>query len=133
MNTSSVNWFEIPVNDMARAERFYSAVLAATFAPNCATSQQIQAMSTFVCKESACNDSPDSVTGCLIQGEGYAPATAGSMVYLNAAPSIDAALMRVRDAGGEVALPKTALPPGLGFFAHIIDSEGNRVGLHALQ
>jgi uncharacterized protein len=128
MNTSSVNWFEIPVNDIARAERFYSAVLAATFSPNCATSQQIQAMSVF-----ACNDNPDSVTGCLIQGEGYAPATAGSMVYLNAAPSIDAALARVRDAGGEVALPKTALPPGLGFFAHIIDSEGNRVGLHAIQ
>jgi predicted enzyme related to lactoylglutathione lyase len=39
----------------------------------------------------------------------------------------------VQGAGGEIALPKTALPPGLGFFAHIIDSEGNRVGLHALQ
>lgn len=128
MNTSSVNWFEIPVNDIARAERFYGAVLAATFAPNCATSEQIQAMSIF-----ACSDSPDSVTGCLIQGEGYEPATAGSLVYLNAAPSIDAALMRVREAGGAIALPKTALPPGLGFFAHIIDSEGNRVGLHALQ
>ena len=38
-----------------------------------------------------------------------------------------------RRAGGKVALPKTALPEGLGFFAHIIDSEGNRVGLHALQ
>jgi predicted enzyme related to lactoylglutathione lyase len=128
MNTSSVNWFEIPVFDIARAERFYSAVLAATFAPNCATAQQIQAMSIF-----ACNDDPESVTGCLVQGEGYTPATAGSLVYLNAAPSIDAALARVAAAGGNVALPKTALPPGLGFFAHIIDSEGNRVGLHALQ
>lgn len=128
MNTSSVNWFEIPVTDIARAERFYGAVLDATFAPNCATSQQIHAMSVF-----ACNDGPDSITGCLIAGEGYAPATTGSLVYLNAAPSIDAALARVRDAGGAIALPKTALPPGLGFFAHIIDSEGNRVGLHALQ
>lgn len=128
MNTSSVNWFEIPVFDIARAERFYTAVLNASFAPNCATSQQIQAMSIF-----ACNDSADSVTGCLIQGEGYAPATAGSLVYLNAEPSIDAALARVQRAGGAITLPKTALPPGLGFFAHIIDSEGNRVGIHALQ
>lgn len=128
MNTSSVNWFEIPVADIARAERFYGAVLAATFAPNCATSEQIEAMSVF-----ACSDAPDSVTGCLIQGRNYAPSSTGSLVYLNAAPSIDAALARVRDAGGDIALSKTALPRGLGFFAHIIDTEGNRVGLHALQ
>jgi uncharacterized protein len=128
MNTSSVNWFEIPVVDIKRAESFYSAVLNATFAPNCPVSREIDAMSVF-----ACNDNEDSVTGCLIQGQHYTPATSGSLVYLNAAPSIDAALERVRGAGGEVALPKTALPPGLGFFAHVIDSEGNRVGLHALQ
>jgi predicted enzyme related to lactoylglutathione lyase len=128
MNTSNVNWFEIPVGNMARAERFYGVVLDATFAPNCDTSAEIQAMSVF-----ACSDRVNGVTGCLIQGEGYLPATSGSLVYLNAAPSIDAALARVRDAGGTVALPKTELPRGLGFFAHIIDSEGNRVGLHALQ
>ena len=29
--------------------------------------------------------------------------------------------------------PKTALPPGMGFFAHFVDSEGNRVGLHSLE
>ena len=128
MNTSSINWFEIPVVDMTRAERFYAGVLNATFAPDCPVSREIEAMSVF-----ACNDNPESVTGCLIQGLGYTPATGGTLVYLNAAPSIDAALDRVRGAGGEVALPKTALPPGLGFFAHVIDSEGNRIGLHALQ
>jgi predicted enzyme related to lactoylglutathione lyase len=33
---------------------------------------------------------------------------------------------------GSVALPRTARPPGMGFFAHITDLDGNRVGLHAL-
>ena len=33
--------------------------------------------------------------------------------------------------GGKVALPRQALPPGMGFFAHIHDLDGNRVGLHA--
>lgn len=28
-------------------------------------------------------------------------------------------------------IPCTELPDGLGCFAHIIDTEGNRVGLHA--
>jgi predicted enzyme related to lactoylglutathione lyase len=31
-----------------------------------------------------------------------------------------------------MAMPRQALPPGLGFIAHITDLDGNRVGLHAL-
>jgi predicted enzyme related to lactoylglutathione lyase len=128
MNTSSIDWFEIPVTDMQRAERFYATTLAATFIPSCTASPQIQAMSVF-----GYDQTKEGVSGCLIQGLGYTPATVGSVVYLNAAPSIDAALERVHKAGGEIALPKTALPPGLGFFAHVIDSEGNRIGFHAQQ
>ena len=56
----------------------------------------------------------------------------GTLVYLNAGPSLDAWLARVPAVGGSVALPKVTLPEGMGCFAHIIDSEGNRVGLHAL-
>ena len=35
-------------------------------------------------------------------------------------------------AGGSVLVGKTALPPGMGSFAQIVDTEGNRIGLHAL-
>lgn len=42
-------------------------------------------------------------------------------------------LARAVAAGGQVALPRQALPPGMGFFAHITDLDGNRVGLHALD
>ena len=38
-----------------------------------------------------------------------------------------------RRAGGKIAVPRTDLPGDMGSFAHIIDSEGNRVGLHALE
>ncbi len=38
---------------------------------------------------------------------------------------------RVVAHGGKIALPRQALPPGMGFFAHIHDLDGNRVGLHA--
>jgi predicted enzyme related to lactoylglutathione lyase len=54
-------------------------------------------------------------------------------VYLDVSPSIDAALSRVADAGGKVVTRKTALPPGMGFWAHVADTEGNVVGLHALS
>jgi predicted enzyme related to lactoylglutathione lyase len=36
----------------------------------------------------------------------------------------------VEPAGGKIAVGKTPIP-NRGFFAYIIDSEGNRVGLHA--
>jgi hypothetical protein len=73
------------------------------------------------------------VGGCLIAGNAHVPADTGSIVYLRVVNDLDAALVRVTEAGGRIALAKTALPEGMGYFAHIIDSEGNRVGLHALN
>lgn len=72
------------------------------------------------------------VGGCLMEDDTLKPSSDGAIVYLNAEPSIDDVLGRVEANGGSIALGKTALPPGMGFFAHIIDSENNRVGLHAL-
>ena len=45
----------------------------------------------------------------------------------------NAALERAVAQGGQIALPRQALPPGMGFFAHIHDLDGNRVGLHAMN
>ena len=72
------------------------------------------------------------VGGALMAGPtAPAPAAGGALVYLDASPSLDAALDRAVAAGGQIALPRQALPPGMGFFAHITDLDGNRVGLHA--
>ena len=42
-------------------------------------------------------------------------------------------LARVEAAGGQIVAPKSALPPGMGFIAHLRDTEGNEVGLHSLE
>jgi predicted enzyme related to lactoylglutathione lyase len=76
-------------------------------------------------------DREHSTGGTLITAPGFKPAAEGSIVYLNANPSLDAVLARIEPAGGSVALPRTQLPPGMGAYAHILDTEGNRVGLHA--
>jgi uncharacterized protein len=52
---------------------------------------------------------------------------------LNADPTMSLVLDRVVAAGGQILTPRVALPEGMGFFAHILDTEGNRVGLHATQ
>lgn len=120
---SRVVWFEIPALDLDRASGFYERILGASlkrqdYGPH--------RMAVFAHPESA-------IGGCLMQGEGMKPAAGGAVVYLNADPSIDAVLAAVEPAGGKIAMPRTALPGDMGHFALIMDTEGNRVGLHSLK
>jgi predicted enzyme related to lactoylglutathione lyase len=71
------------------------------------------------------------IGGALLLGENApAPGAQGVLVYLNAEPSIDAVLARVQDAGGRILSPKLELPGDIGFIAQVVDTEGNRIGLH---
>ncbi len=118
----ALSWFEIPAADLSRATRFYEAVLERDLKPE--TMGPLR-LAIFPYEE-------PGVGGCLIAGDGYKPAAGGTVVYLGVT-AVDGALDRAKSAGGKIALPKTALPEGMGYFAHIIDSEGNRVGVHAMQ
>ncbi len=118
-----VLWFEIPVNDLDRATRFYETMLQTKLKREQFGRAPI-AIFTY---------DPPFVGGCLVQDGGLQPSDRGSMVYVNANPSLDAALERAKENGGQVVTPRTALPPGMGFFASIRDTEGNIVGLHALS
>lgn len=120
---SAVAWFEIPAQDLERAIRFYEAILGVQL-------RRVQMggddMAVFP------YTSP-GVGGSVIKGERYTPGTGGGLIYLNANPSLDSVLEKVEASGGIVTLPRTALPPGMGFYAHIRDSEGNSVALHAVS
>lgn len=119
-----VNWFEIPVTDLDRAQRFYEMILGGKMHRETMGSGP---MAVFPYTRG------EGVGGALMQVAGVVSSDHATLVYLNAGASLDAALARISAAGGEVALPRQALPPGMGFFAHIIDPDGNRVGLHALD
>jgi predicted enzyme related to lactoylglutathione lyase len=119
---SRVVWFEIPAADLNRACRFYETVLATSlnrgqFGP--------ETLAVFPYEKPA-------VSGCICQVKDHQPGK-GIVIYLNADPNLDDALARVSPAGGKIVVPKTALPPGMGFFARIEDTEGNTVGLHAIS
>ena len=76
----------------------------------------------------------EGIGGCVMAGPSApVPSAGGTLVYLDASPSLDAALARATAAGGRIVMPRMALPPGMGFIAHIADLDGNRVGLHALS
>lgn len=119
-----IDWFEIPVRDMPRAQAFYETVLQTTLQPENYAGPGMQ-MAVFV-------GEGDAVKGALMSGHpALQPGAAGTLVYLHAGVSLDAALQRAVVAGGQVAMGKVALPDGLGFMAHMLDVDGNRVGLHA--
>ena len=121
---NAVSWFEIPSTQLNQAQAFYEAVL------NCTLRREAMGPS----EGAVFPYEGEGVGGAIMAGPtAPVPASGGTLVYLDASPSLDAALARVAQAGGKIALPRQALPPGLGFFAHITDLDGNRVGLHALQ
>ena len=121
---TAIDWFEIPARDLDRAQRFYETVLATTFHREPAGPGTTLAVF---------DHAPNGTGGCLMAGErAPEPSPHGTLIYLNAEPSLDAALARVEAAGGRITTPKVVLPGGMGCFAHVLDTEGNRVGLHAM-
>ena len=73
----------------------------------------------------------DGISGAVIKAEGYTPSADGSVIYLNAGADLSDALGRVEAAGGQVLVPKTGIGEN-GFFAFLLDTEGNKVGLHSM-
>lgn len=122
-STNAIAWFEIPVRDIDRAQTFYATLLGA---PLRREAMGANTLAVFPYSGSG-------VGGCLMAGADVVePSSSGTLVFLDAGPSLDAALARVDAAGGRVATPKVQLPDGMGCYAHITDTEGNRVGLHAM-
>jgi uncharacterized protein len=54
------------------------------------------------------------------------------LIYLNANPDVQNILSKVDAAGGKIVVPKTEISDAFGFMAIIIDTEGNRIGLHSI-
>ena len=120
---SAITWFEIPTADLAKAQAFYEAALACKL-----THEDMGPSKGAVFPY----DGADGVGGTLLCGPtATKPGADGTLIYLDASPLLDAAVDRALAAGASLACPRVALPPGMGFFAHIIDLDGNRVGLHA--
>lgn len=124
MSDGATSWFEIPARDHDRAVAFYQTVLGATLSPETKVPLPPgMRMSVFP---------NDRASGAIVSCEGYSPSADGVVVYLNAGGDLAPALARVAAAGGRVLIGKMAIGGDCGFFAHILDCEGNRIGLHSM-
>lgn len=118
----ALNWFEIPVTDFARAKSFYEQVMGIAIAPMVMGPLTMGMLSS----------DPEAVGGAIVHGDGSAPSGTGTLVYLNGGDDLAVMLARVEPAGGSVLVPKTEIGNDFGFFAHFLDTEGNKVGLHSM-
>jgi predicted enzyme related to lactoylglutathione lyase len=124
---NSISWFEIPVTDLNRAQRFYETVFDIQLMP--------MDMPNIKMRVFPVDDQMTGVSGALADtgGDYHKPsAIEGVLIYLNANPDVQRVLDKVESAGGKIVVPKTEISPEHGHMAVFIDTEGNRVGIHSI-
>ena len=119
-----VGWFDIYVEDIDRAQRFYEEVLDTTLTPMDDPNDPTAQMRAF-----GDDFTSHGAGGALVKLEYSQPGPGGSMVYFTCD---DCAVEegRVEAAGGTVVRPKFSIG-GHGFVSLMTDTEGNMVGLHS--
>lgn len=118
-----VGWFEIYVQDMARAQAFYAAVFGARFSRLDNPEVEIQAFEM--------DPGSYGASGALVRMEGMPSGGNSVLVYFHCEDCAREAA-RAQAAGGHVHKPKTGIGP-YGFIALVTDTEGNLIGLHSMQ
>lgn len=124
--TNVLTWFEIPVSDIDRARKFYETILDIEMVKRSDGNDEAV---FFPFNPDVIQATSGRITGVLSKTERNSPSGNGTVVYINASPGIQTVLDKVEQAGGKIIVPKIKIPAG--FIAVIVDTEGNKVGLHA--
>lgn len=123
MPQNPVIWFEIYVQDMPRARRFYETVLGRSL-----TKMPVDGLEMW-----SFADVPqaEGSAGALVQSPpGMASGGNSTIVYFACADcAVEAG--RVAAAGGKLVRPKMSIGP-FGFVALAEDPDGNYLGLHSM-
>jgi predicted enzyme related to lactoylglutathione lyase len=122
---NAISWFEIPATDLARATKFYEKIFGVSLIPMDMPNIKMRMFPI---------DDMMGVGGALVDSGGFhkPSATDGPLIYLNSNPDVQLVLDKVEAAGGKITVPKTLRSPENGYMAVILDTEGNRIGLHSI-
>lgn len=122
MNSNLVGWFEISVQDMPRAKAFYTNVFSVQFED---MSNGEMEMSAFPMDHEA-----PGAGGALVKTQEQSSGGNSVLIYFSCE---DCAVTadKAAKAGGQIAQPKTSIGEH-GFYALVIDSESNTIGLHSM-
>ncbi len=123
MKMNPVGWFEIYVEDLARATKFYETVLGVELSKLESPNAEIEMMAFPMDMEAI------GATGALCKMGDVSPGGNSTMVYFNCQDCATEA-SRVEAAGGKLCQPKFSIGQ-YGFIAIASDTEGNMIGLYS--
>lgn len=123
---NAISWFEIGTTDLERATKFYETIFGMKMNPLDLPNIKMQMFPL--------DNMMTGVGGAVVDSGGFhKPSSSdGPLIYLNANPDVQTVLDKVESAGGKIMVHKTEISPEYGFMAVIIDTEGNRIGLHSV-
>lgn len=124
MERNPVNWFEIYVQDMARARAFYEAVFGYRL-------MELGPVGTETMLGFPGTQGAAGTPGSLVKAEGVASGGNSTVVYFGCEDcAVEAG--RVAGAGGRILKDKFAIGQ-YGFVALAYDTEGNLFGMHSMR
>lgn len=126
MGTNPIAWFEIYVEKMERAKKFYETVLAVNLEKLSDPTDSGIEMWSF-----PSNMESYGATGALVKMEGFSSGGNSTLVYF-ACEDCAVEESRVEKAGGRIQQSKMAIGE-YGFISLAIDTESNMFGLHSLK
>ena len=135
MKHANIIWFEIPVTNLDRAMKFYSAILKIPIEKQMLLDKEFGIMRKEDC----------GIGGVLAQKENFTPGTGAVLFfYVNV---LSDALEVVTGNGGKILKPKTLIKQmdqdgnrtiaqnlidnRVGYYAELLDSEGNIISLYS--
>lgn len=123
MKNNPVGWFEIYVQDMARAKEFYAKVLQIKL-------EKLESPGIEMWAFPMGMEKPGS-SGALVHMPGFPSGGNSTLVYFNCSDSaVEEA--RVESTGGKVEHSKMSIGE-YGFVTLAYDPDGNMFGLHSLE
>lgn len=114
------NHFEIPVDDPDRAAAFYSSVFGWTINAYPGAPSYYGLATT--------GDTTPGIDGALMQ---RGPGNETTRITMGV-PTIEEGSEKITAAGGKITMGKTPIP-GMGYFAIAEDTEGNSIGIFAVD
>jgi hypothetical protein len=123
MADNPVRWFEIYVQDMERAKKFYETVFQTRL--QCLSSSDIEMWAFPMSMEGT------GSSGALVRVPGVPSGGNSTLVYFTCADcAVEGA--RIAEAGGRIHREKISIGQ-YGFIVLAFDTEGNLLGLHSIN
>jgi len=121
--SNPVGWFEIYVQDMDRAKKFYESVFDVTLSKLDSPGMDMLAFSMM--------SEAYGATGALVRMPGAPSGGNSTVVYFVCTDCANEAAKATK-AGGSVFKEKMSIGQ-YGFIALVFDTEGNMIGLHSMK